>query len=53
MNALLHLLGAGLRWVGRSMATMSAGMSGVPKMIDRADEFTYRPKHQNGPERWS
>lgn len=53
MNAFLHLLGAGLRWVGRSVTIMGAGMSGVPKMVDRADEFTDRPKHQNGPEWWS
>ncbi len=53
MNALFLLLGAGLRWIGRSMAVMGAGMSGVPKMVDRADEFAYRPKHHSGPERWS
>ncbi len=35
------------------MTMISAGMSGVPKMVDRAAEFTYRPKHQKGPERWS
>jgi hypothetical protein len=44
MNALSHLLGAGLAWVGRSMAIMSAGMSGVPKVVERADEFTRGPK---------
>ena len=31
---------------------MSAGMSGVPKMVGIA-EFTHGPKRQNGPERWS
>jgi hypothetical protein len=53
MKALHRILGAASRWVGRSMAIMAPGMSGVPKMVDRAGEFTNRPKHQNGPERWS
>jgi hypothetical protein len=44
MNALSHVLGAGLRWVGRSMGIMSAGMSGVPKLVDGADESTFRAK---------
>lgn len=44
MNALTLLSGAGLRWVRRSVAIMSAGMSGVPKMVVRADESPYGPK---------
>ena len=53
MKALLELLAAGLRWAGRSVGSTGAGMSGVPKVVDRADELASRPKPQDGSQRWS